>query len=442
MATSMPSVDPWLGAELGGYRIEARVGRGSTGVVYRATHLRLGRPAALKLLTSGVAADADYRRRFDREARLAAGLDHPHIVPIYDGGYDRAVLYLAMRYIDGPNLGTLIDNDGPMPPHRLCELLAGIAEALDGAHRVGLVHRDVKPTNILIANPDQPDARRRAYLCDFGIARRITKSSALATADQFVGTLQYSAPEQIQGQDIDGRADQYSLACVVFHCLTGRLPFPVEEPAAVMVAHVSAEPPQPSRYVPTLLTGVDGILARALAKQPAQRFPDCATFLHALAAVGGHPTGPAVLSSPGPTSTTTNPTDTLIWRTGRTRSQEPVPTANETKSVATPGFVWRNIVNVVLSISFSLFGVGAFQATGSACTTVSSLGQRVDAGCLTTLIGAGISCLLTLSVPVAFWAMARRGISVHYLRLLRLPYLIPVLWLLSAAYTHNFEQLR
>jgi serine/threonine protein kinase len=276
--------DRWLGAELAGYRIEALIGRGSAGVVYRATQLRLHRPAAVKLLDPSLAADAEYRGRFEREARVAAALEHPHIVPIYDADYAEGVLYLAMRYIDGPNLATVIHDDGPIDLHRACELLTGVAEALDSAHHAGLVHRDVKPANVLLDTPNQPTGRQRAYLCDFGIARHAGSGSTLTTATgQFLGTLQYAAPEQIQGQPVDGRTDQYALACVVYHCLTGRVPYPADEPAAVMFAHISADPPRASTHNPTLPPAVDDIIARALAKQPTDRFPSCGTFLHALA---------------------------------------------------------------------------------------------------------------------------------------------------------------
>lgn len=289
--------DPWVGVELAGYRLEALVGRGGVGVVYRATHLRLQRPAAVKLLASSPAADPEYQRRFEREARLAASLHHPYIVPIYDAGHDRGVLYLAMPYIDGPNLATLIDTDGPMDVSRICTPLSGVAEALDSAHQAGLVHRDVKPANILIT-PAQPPELQRGYLCDFGIARHVdaTTSGALTSLGQFLGTLRYCAPEQIQGQPLDGRADQYALACVIYHCLTGQPPYSADEPAAIMFAHLSAEPPRPSAHRTELPAGIDPVITRAMAKQPGDRYPDCATFLQALMAT---------------TSRTTNTTNTV-----------------------------------------------------------------------------------------------------------------------------------
>lgn len=311
--------DQRLGAELAGYRIDALVGRGGTGVVYRATHTRLGRPAALKLLTGSLAADAEYRRRFEREARLAASLEHPHIVPIYDAGHAQDALYLAMRYIEGPDLATVIGHDGPMGPRRVCEVLAGVAEALDSAHHAGLVHRDVKPANILITARDQPAGRPHAWLCDFGIARHTASSSALTATGQFLGTLQYCAPEQIQGQPLDGRTDQYALACVVYHCLTGRVPYPADEPAAVMFGQLSADPPRPSTQVQGLPTGVDDVLARALAKQPTDRYPNCTTFLHTLTAITDTTGSATVNTAVAPSRPTPTP-HTLIWPPKSTQS--------------------------------------------------------------------------------------------------------------------------
>jgi serine/threonine protein kinase len=319
--------DQWLGSELAGYRIDALVGRGGVGVVYRATHLLLERPAAVKLLGAGLAADPEYRRRFEREAHLAAGLEHPHIVPIYDAGYAEGVLYLAMRYIDGPNLATAIAGDGPMDLPRVCELLTGVAEALDSAHHAGLVHRDVKPANVLLTSPGQPQRRQRAYLCDFGIARRTASSSSLTTTGQFLGTLRYCAPEQIQGQLVDGRADQYALGCVIYECLTGRVPYPAEEPAAVMFAHLSAVPPRASAHNPALPAAVDDVIARALAKHPDQRFPDCTTFVQALA-TAHHSTAP-VLPSPAPPVPATP--HSLIWPRSR-EDTPPPPTTPRTRS--------------------------------------------------------------------------------------------------------------
>jgi serine/threonine protein kinase/DNA-binding beta-propeller fold protein YncE len=358
------AADRWLGVELAGYRIDALVGRGGAGVVYRATHVQLGRLVALKLLAPSLAADAEYRRRFEREARVAAGLDHPHIVPIYDAGYAQDVLYLAMRFIDGPTLDAVID-EGPMAPGRVCELLTGVADALDHAHRAGLVHRDVKPGNVLIGSPDQPTGGESAYLCDFGIARRSTATSALTTTGQFLGTLQYCSPEQIQGRHIDGRADQYALACVAYHCLTGRVPYPADELAAMMFAHVSADPPRASAHVPTLPIGMDDVIVRALAKDPEQRFPDCTTFMRELTAARN---SPAYSAGHG------TPLHTVIWSSGVARRESrsaPATATSDTHSSLSltalrsrlAGLSWWKILLIRVISFLGLAGLGAIGVT-------------------------------------------------------------------------------
>ncbi len=364
--------DRWLGTELAGYRIDAVVGRGGVGVVYRATHLTLRRPVALKLLADGLAADAEYRRRFEREARLAAALDHPHIVPIHDAGYTQDVLYLAMSYIDGPNMATVIDNDAPMDLAHVCALLTGVAEALDSAHRAGLVHRDVKPANILTGgrgvptDSTRPAGRSRAYLCDFGIARSTTATSAQTTTGQFLGTLQYCAPEQIQGRPLDGLADQYALACVIYHCLTGQPPYPAGEPSALIFAHLSADRPRPSTHNPALPATVDDVIARALAKQPAHRYPDCTTFLHALAAAddagASNAAAASAPSNPHPTPPTHHP-HTVIWPPGPPQHERAgAPDRQATGPSVPPRRRMTRRQMLALTSTLGLIGVGGIGA--------------------------------------------------------------------------------
>ena len=323
--------DRWLGAELAGYRIEALIGRGGAGVVYRATQLRLQRPAAVKLLAPGLATDAEYRQRFEREARLAAALEHPHIVPVYDSGFADGVLYLTMRYIDGPNLATAVRDNGPMDLQQTCDLLTGIAEALDSAHHAGLVHRDVKPGNVLIAAANQSTGRKHAYLCDFGIARHVVSDSTLTTTGQFLGTVSYCAPEQLQRQAVDGCTDQYALACVAYYCLTGRAPFTGGDPAAVMFAHITAAPTPASAHNPDLPPAVDDVLARALAKHPTDRFDNCTTFIHALAAATGPGAPPRELlpGHPGPAG---DPTETALPDDAATSQIQPPQVRQKTRS--------------------------------------------------------------------------------------------------------------
>src|SRR5919198_4140667 len=211
------TLDQRIGRELGGYRILEEIGRGGTSVVYRAEHVRLGRTAALKLLSPGFG-EADFSDRFLRESRLAASLDHPNIVPVYDAGEQDGLLYIAMAHVEGTDLKTLIAEEGPLPVRRALRILAQVASALDAAHQRGLVHRDVKPANILVGPDD------RAYLTDFGIVKEIAANGTTRTGG-FVGTIEYSSPEQIEGRAVDGRTDVYALACVLYECLTGEAPF-------------------------------------------------------------------------------------------------------------------------------------------------------------------------------------------------------------------------
>ena len=223
------------GGTFAGYRIEALVGRGGMGVVYRATDLSLERPVALKLITPELARDAHFRARFLREPRLAAALDHPNVVPIYEAGEREGQLYLAMRYVSGSDLKTTLEREGSLTPQRALPILEQIAGALDAAHRRGLVHRDVKPANMLL------DEDGHAYLTDFGVTKQV--GGASTDAGTAVGTLDYLAPEQIRGGAVDGRADCYALGCVLYECLAGKPPFRRETEGRTLWAHMQEEPP-------------------------------------------------------------------------------------------------------------------------------------------------------------------------------------------------------
>jgi serine/threonine protein kinase len=252
-----------IGDEFGPYRIESVLGRGGMGTVYLATHTRLERRVALKVITPALADDPDFRARFLRESRLAASLDHPHVIPIYDADEVDDVLYLAMRYVDGPSLQQLIREDGALTPAETLRVADQIGGALDAAHAADLIHRDLKPANILLTEGD-----RHAYLCDFGLAKR-TSSRGMTHAGSFLGTVDYCSPEQIRGEPLDGRADIYSLGCVLFHCLTGEPPYARESEVAVLQAHLNEPPPSPS---PEL----EGVFARAMAKDREDRYPTAA----------------------------------------------------------------------------------------------------------------------------------------------------------------------
>jgi Protein kinase domain len=257
---------PGVGETFAGYTIESLLGRGGMGAVYLATHQRLGRKVALKVIAPGLADDEDFRARFLRESQLVASLDHPNVIPIYDADQSDGVLYLAMRYVNGPSLRDRIRAEGRLAPEAALRIAEQIGGALDAAHAAGLVHRDVKPANILLAEPGD-----HAYLCDFGLAKRTTSVGSTETGS-FLGSVDYCAPEQIQGHSVDGRTDVYSLGCVLFQCVTGELPYRRESEFAVLHAHLEESPPAASSIAPDIPTSLDSVLARAMAKAPADRF--------------------------------------------------------------------------------------------------------------------------------------------------------------------------
>ena len=281
-------LDPRIGSEVAGYRVERLLGRGGMSVVYLAEQVRLKRPAALKLLAPELADDERFRERFLRESELAASLDHPSVIPIYDAGEVDGQLYIAMRYVEGSDLRALLLSEGKLEPERTLRVLRPVADALDYAHAHGLVHRDVKPGNILLA-ADGP-----VYLSDFGLTRRVDEGASLTEAGELVGSIDYAAPEQIEGGAVDGRSDIYSLACVFYECLTGSIPFPRDSAMAKLWAHLRDAPPAPSAVNPTLSTELDAVLARGLAKQPNDRYKTATELVEDLQGVVTVDSGAAV----------------------------------------------------------------------------------------------------------------------------------------------------
>ncbi|MGH3077110.1 MAG: serine/threonine-protein kinase [Gaiellaceae bacterium] len=266
------------GTIVAGFQVEALIGRGGMGAVYRAAEEGLGRNVALKVIAPALAQDERFRERFLRESRIAASFDHPHVVPIYQAGEEGGLLYLAMRYVEGTDLAKLIAEEGTLEPRRALELLAQVAEALDAAHEHGLVHRDVKPSNVLIA---ESAGSEHCYLGDFGLTKRTGSLSGISVAGEIVGTLEYVAPEQITGNLLDERSDVYSLGCVLYECLTGQAPFPRATDVALLWAHVHEEPPPPSEARPELSRELDTVLARALAKEPGRRYRSAGELVEA-----------------------------------------------------------------------------------------------------------------------------------------------------------------
>jgi serine/threonine-protein kinase len=261
--TSAPTFAP--GSTFAGYRIEAEAGRGGMGIVYRATQVALGRPVALKLIAANFAGDRSFRERFKREWETAASIDHPNVIPVYEAGEAEEHLFIAMRYVEGLDLANLLAREPELAPDRAVRIIAQVASALDAAHAGGLVHRDVKPANVLIG------AEEHVYLTDFGLTKHASQD-ALTKTGLFVGSVDYAAPEQIRGEAMDARTDVYSLGCVLYQTLTKRIPYDKPADVAKMYAHVSEPPPLVSEARLDGSTAFDNVVARAMAKEPDDRY--------------------------------------------------------------------------------------------------------------------------------------------------------------------------
>jgi DNA-binding beta-propeller fold protein YncE len=264
-----------VGEEFAGHLIEAEIGRGGMGVVYRVKHLALDRERALKAIVPALSADPKFRQRFGRESRLAAAIEHPNVIPIHHAGEEDGLLYLAMRLVEGADLRAMIRAEGRIPPTRVVRIVSAVAAALDAAHARGLVHRDVKPANILI---EERGDSSHVFLTDFGISRVSGSGGTVTSTGEFLGSVDYVAPEQIEGGTVDGRADVYSLACVTYHALTGEPPFPRENDLARLFAHPNAPRPRASEVAPELPEGVDDVLARGMAVSAESRYETAGRF--------------------------------------------------------------------------------------------------------------------------------------------------------------------
>ncbi len=281
-----------VGSQLGPYRIAGYIGRGGMGVVYRAEHVHLGRHVALKLLAPELAQNESFRERFVRESRAAAQVDHPNVIPIYEASEIDGHYIIAMRFVDGVDLREVLHTRGPLPLERAIEVLTQVAGALDAAHAQGLVHRDVKPGNILVVGGSE-----HCYLTDFGLTKAITSDTAFTATGQFVGTADYVAPEQIEGKELDRRTDVYSLGCVFYECLAGMTPFRRETDMAVMWAHMQEPPPRVTERRRDLPAELDAVIATAMAKSKDHRYPSCSTFAAAARSAVEVGTGRSVQAS-------------------------------------------------------------------------------------------------------------------------------------------------
>ena len=301
--TPWPAAARPAGSRVAGYRLDEQIGRGGMAVVYRAHDVQLDRQVALKILDPALAGDREFQQRFIRESKAAAAVDHPHIIPVFAAGEADGVLFIAMRYVAGGDVRRLLDAAGPLPAWRAVDIAAQVASALDTAHASGLVHRDVKPANMLLDRGGTGPQPGHVYLSDFGLSKQALAGLALTATGQLVGTLDYAAPEQIENRPVDGRADLYALACTTYEMLSGAPPFNRDQRLAVLWAQLSEPPPLLTARRPDLPPAVDRVLARALAKSPAARYQRCLDFVTALraacqlapgeqAAAGAAPAGP------------------------------------------------------------------------------------------------------------------------------------------------------
>jgi tRNA A-37 threonylcarbamoyl transferase component Bud32 len=293
---------PRIGEEFAGYRLDALLGHGGMSIVYRAEHITLGRKVALKLLSPQLDEDDSFRERFTRESRLAASLDHPNIIPIYEAAESDGTFYIAMRYVDGSDLRAIV-KQGPIAPDRLAPIIDQTANALAAAHAHGLVHRDVKPANVLIDPGDARGEPDHVYLSDFGVAKQ-TAAPGVTKTGMFVGTAEYSAPEQIEGKELDARADVYSLGCMVYECLTGAAVFADKDTGvALMYAHLLEPPPRVSDRRPDLPPTLDDVVGKAMAKSRDDRYDGpkefAAALRGALADAPAKQAAPPTVAAPG-----------------------------------------------------------------------------------------------------------------------------------------------
>lgn len=330
--------------QFAGYRIERVIGRGGMSVVYLAEQPTLERKVALKVLTPELAEDPRFRERFTRESRIAASLEHPNVIPIFEAGEEDGVLYIAMRYVEASDLGTLLQNE-PLDQDRLLVILDQVAGALDAAHRRGLIHRDVKPANVLVA-PGGPTTADHAYLSDFGLTRPAAVRTGLTDTGAFVGTVDYAAPEQLQGEELDARTDVYAFGCVLYRCLTGNVPFQKDSKVEVIYAHVTEPPPPVTSARPDLPPAIDGVIAKAMSKAKSDRFESCGEVMRAIR---------SALGAPRPSAAVPMSDETIV------ASTVPAPAAPTTPGKKSRGRI--GLIAAVVIVLAAVAGGAAYLAT-------------------------------------------------------------------------------
>jgi hypothetical protein len=354
------------GDEFAGYRVERRLGRGGMGILYLAVEPGLERRVALKLIAPEAANDEVFARRFAEESRIAASIEHPNVVPIYAAGEEAGVPYIAMRYVAGADLARRLAREGRLSPQVAVDLIAQIGNGLDAIHAAGLIHRDVKPANVLLSGDDGGD---HAYITDFGVARNVATESGLTQTGRFVGTLDYVAPEQISGGAIDARVDVYALGCLLFKLLTGEVPFPKDGDAARLFAHLNDPPPAPSLYVPEVSMALDDVVIRAMSKSPDDRYPSAGDLGRAARAAlrGEHPAAPERTVATGAAATRT--AETISAPVEETRLSRQV--ATEPKGAGGTSRRWA-FIGVVVTLLAALVVVVVLVSGGGGSSSDST----------------------------------------------------------------------
>jgi hypothetical protein len=358
------------GDEFAGYRIERRLGRGGMGVLYLAIEPGLERHVALKLIAPEAAADEVFARRFAEESKIAASIEHPNVVPIYAAGEEDGIPYIAMRYVSGSDLGRRLAREGRLEPALAAALIAQVGSGLDAIHAAGLVHRDVKPANVLLAEAGGDD---HAYITDFGVARNVSTESGLTQTGRFVGTLDYVAPEQISGGTVDARADVYALGCLLFKLLTGEVPYPRDGEAARLYAHLNDPPPAPSLHATAVPMALDDVAIRAMSKIPEDRYPSAGDLGRAAVAAlsGSRPDLPERTVATGAAATRTAETIAPA-------EKAPGPETAATRRLAPDGedrrrpLLWLELVSgfvVIAVIVAMVLALGDSGNTGTASDT-------------------------------------------------------------------------